>query len=70
VKDPGRTTCGYPVNIELQGDDYGDLIATAERMVKFLNEKNISAPVDGENRCKWQTNATSKSRSLKAGIGE
>jgi multidrug efflux pump subunit AcrB len=44
-KDQAGPPTGYPVNIELQGDDYGDLIVTAERMVKFLSEKNI-APVD------------------------
>ncbi|SCY38555.1 Multidrug efflux pump subunit AcrB [Nonlabens sp. Hel1_33_55] len=44
-KDQAGPPAGYPVNIELQGEDYGELIATAERMVKFLNEKNI-APVD------------------------
>ncbi len=44
-KDQAGPPAGYPVNIELQGEDYAALIATAERMVKFLNEKNI-APVD------------------------
>jgi multidrug efflux pump subunit AcrB len=44
-KDQAGPPSGYPVNIELQGDDYEELIVTAERMVKFLNEKNI-APVD------------------------
>ncbi|WP_124979352.1 efflux RND transporter permease subunit [Nonlabens xiamenensis] len=44
-KDAAGPPAGYPVNIELQGDDYEELIVTAERMVKFLNEKNI-APVD------------------------
>ncbi|MGB3590617.1 MAG: efflux RND transporter permease subunit [Nonlabens sp.] len=44
-KDAAGPPAGYPVNIELQGEDYQELIVTAERMVKFLNEKNI-APVD------------------------
>lgn len=44
-KDQAGPPAGYPINIELQGEDYGELIATAERMVTFLNEKNI-APVD------------------------
>ncbi len=44
-KDAAGPPAGYPVNIELQGDDYEELIVTAGRMVKFLNEKNI-APVD------------------------
>ncbi len=33
---------GYPINIELQGDDYAQLINTAERMRDFLNTKSIS----------------------------
>jgi multidrug efflux pump subunit AcrB len=44
-KDAAGPPTGYPINVELQGDDYEELIVTAERMVKFLNEKNI-APVD------------------------
>jgi multidrug efflux pump subunit AcrB len=44
-KDMVGPPAGYPVNIELQGDDYDELIATAERMVKFLNTKSI-APID------------------------
>ncbi|MGJ8683726.1 MAG: efflux RND transporter permease subunit [Nonlabens sp.] len=44
-KDAAGPPAGYPINVELQGDDYDELIVTAERMVKFLNEKNI-APVD------------------------
>lgn len=44
-KDAAGPPSGYPINVELQGDDYEELIVTAERMVKFLNEKNI-APVD------------------------
>lgn len=44
-KDAAGPPAGYPINVELQGDDYEELIVTAERMVKFLNEKNI-APVD------------------------
>ncbi len=44
-KDQAGPPAGYPVNIELQSDDYEELIVTAERMAKFLNEKNI-APVD------------------------
>jgi multidrug efflux pump subunit AcrB len=40
-KDAAGPPAGYPVNIELEGKDYEELIVTAERMVKFLNEKNI-----------------------------
>jgi multidrug efflux pump subunit AcrB len=40
-KDAAGPPAGYPVNIELEGKDYEELIVTAERMVKFLNEKNV-----------------------------
>ena len=33
---------GYPVNIELQGEDYDELIATAEDIRNYINSKNIS----------------------------
>jgi multidrug efflux pump subunit AcrB len=33
---------GYPVNIELQGKDYDELIRTAEDIRVFLNSKNIA----------------------------
>ncbi len=32
---------GYPINIELQGDDYDELIAAAVKMRNFINTKNI-----------------------------
>jgi multidrug efflux pump subunit AcrB len=32
---------GYPINIELEGEDYTELIATAEKMRDFINAKNI-----------------------------
>lgn len=32
---------GYPVNIELQGNDYDELINTAENIRVYLNSKNI-----------------------------
>ena len=32
---------GYPVNIELQGKDYDELISTAEDIRNFINSKNI-----------------------------
>jgi len=32
---------GYPINIELQGEDYSELIATAEKMKDFINSKSI-----------------------------
>jgi len=33
---------GSPINIEIQGKDYAQLIATAEKMRDFINLKNIS----------------------------
>ena len=32
---------GYPINIEIEGDDYAELIHTAEKMKDFLNLQNI-----------------------------
>tara|TARA_R110002167_G_scaffold130853_2_gene314510 strand:+ start:6121 stop:9615 length:3495 start_codon:yes stop_codon:yes gene_type:complete len=32
---------GYPINIELEGEDYAELINTAEKMRNFLNLQNI-----------------------------
>ena len=40
-KDAVGPPAGYPINIELQGQDYSVLIATAEKMRDFLNTKNI-----------------------------
>jgi multidrug efflux pump subunit AcrB len=40
-KDMVGPPAGYPINIELEGNDYTELIATAERMRDFLNIKNI-----------------------------
>ncbi|RDK88291.1 efflux RND transporter permease subunit [Marinirhabdus gelatinilytica] len=42
-KDANGPPQGAPVNIELEGDDYNELIATAENMRKYLNSKNIPA---------------------------
>ncbi|MFT6796363.1 MAG: multidrug efflux pump [Maribacter sp.] len=33
---------GYPVNIELEGDDYNELIRTAEDIRNFINTKNVA----------------------------
>lgn len=33
---------GYPINIELEGKDYDELIATAEKMRNHINSKNIA----------------------------
>ena len=40
-KDAVGPPAGYPINIEIKGDDYTELIVTAERMKDFLNGKNI-----------------------------
>lgn len=40
-KDAVGPPAGYPINIELEGNDYSVLIATAEKMRDFLNTKNI-----------------------------
>ncbi len=40
-KDNVGPPVGYPINIELEGDDYDELIVTAERMRNFINSKNI-----------------------------
>ncbi|MFV8225161.1 efflux RND transporter permease subunit [Christiangramia aquimixticola] len=42
-KDQNGPPAGAPINIELEGDDYNELIATAERMREFINSKNIPA---------------------------
>ncbi len=41
TKDAMGPPTGYPVNIELQGDDYDELIASAERMRNYINARNI-----------------------------
>ncbi len=40
-KDPVGPPAGYPINIELQGNNYDELITTAELMKNFINTKNI-----------------------------
>ncbi len=40
-KDAVGPPAGYPINVELEGDDYSELIATAEKMRDFVNSKNI-----------------------------
>jgi len=41
-KDPVGPPAGYPVNIEIQGEDYNALIDLAERMRDYLNSKSIA----------------------------
>lgn len=40
-KDANGPPAGYPINIELAGKDYDQLIATAEDIRNFINTKNI-----------------------------
>ncbi|MEL6810131.1 MAG: efflux RND transporter permease subunit [Bacteroidota bacterium] len=40
-KDAVGPPAGYPINIELEGNNYDELIATAEKMRNFINTKNI-----------------------------
>jgi len=40
-KDAVGPPAGYPINIELEGKDYAELINTAEKMKDFINSKNI-----------------------------
>ncbi|QMU66012.1 MAG: AcrB/AcrD/AcrF family protein [Flavobacteriaceae bacterium] len=40
-KDAVGPPAGYPVNIELEGQNYKELIETAEKMRDFINSKNI-----------------------------
>ena len=41
-KDAVGPSAGYPINIELGGDDYSELITTAEKMRDFINSKKYS----------------------------
>ncbi len=40
-KDAVGPSAGYPINIELDGNNYEELISTAEKMRNFINTKNI-----------------------------
>jgi len=40
-KDANGPPAGPPINIEIEGDDYDELINTAENMREFINTKNI-----------------------------
>ncbi len=42
-KDQNGPPAGAPINIELEGEDYNELIATAEKMREYINGKNITA---------------------------
>jgi multidrug efflux pump subunit AcrB len=40
-KDVNGPPAGSPINIEIEGNNYNELIATAENMREFINTKNI-----------------------------
>ena len=42
-KDANGPPAGAPINIELEGDDYDELITAAENMREYINSKNIAA---------------------------
>ncbi|OBX26408.1 multidrug efflux pump subunit AcrB [Gelidibacter algens] len=41
-KDANGPPAGSPINIEIEGDDYDQLITTAENMREFINTKNVA----------------------------
>lgn len=41
-KDVAGPPQGYPINIEIEGPDYDELIETAEKMRNFINGRNIA----------------------------
>ena len=41
-KDENGPPAGPPINIEIEGPDYAELIVVAERMRNFINSKNIA----------------------------
>ncbi|MFK5878482.1 MAG: efflux RND transporter permease subunit [Flavobacteriaceae bacterium] len=41
-KDNNGPPAGAPINLEIEGDDYAELIHTAEKMRDYINSKNIS----------------------------
>lgn len=41
-KDQNGPPAGSPINIEIEGDDYAELINLAQKMRDFINEKNIA----------------------------
>ncbi|MBT8245665.1 MAG: efflux RND transporter permease subunit [Winogradskyella sp.] len=42
-KDANGPPIGPPINIEIEGDDYDELIGIAEQMRAYINSKNIAA---------------------------
>lgn len=41
-KDQNGPPAGPPINIEIEGDDYAELIETAQKMRDFINSKNVA----------------------------
>ena len=41
-KDANGPPSGAPINIEIEGEDYNELIATAQQMREFINSRNIA----------------------------
>ena len=41
-KDANGPPIGPPINIEIEGNNYDELIGVAEQMRSFINSKNIS----------------------------
>jgi len=59
-KDANGPPVGYPINIELEGPDYDELILTAERMRAYLNTRTI----DGVEELKIDVNKGNPSMSV------
>jgi len=59
-KDQNGPPAGYPINIEIEGDDYAELINTAERMKDFINLQNI----DGIDELKIDVNRSKPSMTV------
>ena len=41
-KEANGPPAGYPINIEIKGEDYDQMLLEAEKMKEFINEKNIA----------------------------
>ncbi|KMQ71499.1 efflux RND transporter permease subunit [Chryseobacterium koreense] len=41
-KDANGPPVGFPISIELKGDDYDELLGESKKMIKFINEQGIS----------------------------
>ena len=56
-KEANGPPAGYPINIEIEGDDYAELIHTAEKMKDFINMQSI----DGIDELKIDVNRSKPS---------